>query len=427
MKKLHGEDAVSSLVGALLLLAIFVSFIAMLQVHSVPVWNREVEYGHMDTLYNDFSNFKVAVEDSVIYNLPKSASIHMGTRYPTRVLLRNPQSHSSGTLTIVNNSWVNISYGGKKIAIQTATLSFDPNHLYADTPTLVYEYGTVIRSYSNANVTTDDQSIIRDGRITIPVILTGENLTSISGSEVREVNLNPATEALPIIIDPPGDVNITLTTSYPDVWKRLLDGIPNTNVSGNTIFINKTGIKEIRYPENATASGLYAGLIRISNESTAKSVRLYPKAILDNTSTGYWLDLGEVTMFRYDDGVWYLEQGIWPKNYSSPDPNSYLGYYFNSPIPQNARIVSSTLVSKYREIDVGPGLFDFNGKVKIYNSTSESEYLTLSEGLQSLPIGEYVRTPDDLNSLRIKFFGYNTKDGNIWTEHDLTYIEITYI
>ncbi|MHC1573716.1 MAG: DUF7289 family protein, partial [Candidatus Syntropharchaeales archaeon] len=299
MKKLHGEDAVSSLVGALLLLAIFVSFIAMLQVHSVPVWNREVEYGHMDTLYNDFSNFKVAVEDSVIYNLPKSASIHMGTRYPTRVLLRNPQSHSSGTLTIVNNSWVNISYGGKKIAIQTATLSFEPNHLYADTPTLVYEYGTVIRSYSNANVTTDDQSIIREGRITIPVILTGENLTSISGSEVREVNLNPATEALPIIIDPPGDVNITLTTSYPDVWKRLLDGIPNTNVSGNTIFINKTGIKEIRYPENATASGLYAGLIRISNESTAKSVRLYPKAILDNTSTGYWLDLGEVTMFRY--------------------------------------------------------------------------------------------------------------------------------
>ncbi|OFV67227.1 MAG: PKD domain-containing protein [Candidatus Syntrophoarchaeum caldarius] len=426
MKKLHGEDAVSSLVGALLLLAIFVSFIAMLQVHSVPVWNREVEYGHMDTLYNDFSNFKVAVEDSVIYNLPKSASIHMGTRYPTRVLLRNPQSHSSGTLTIVNNSWVNISYGGKKIAIQTATLSFEPNHLYADTPTLVYEYGTVIRSYSNANVTTDDQSIIREGRITIPVILTGENLTSISGSEVREVNLNPATEALPIIINPPGDVNITLTTSYPDVWKRLLDDIPNTNVSGNTIFINRTGIKEIRYPENATASGLYAGLIRISNESTAKSVRLYPKAILDNTSTGYWLDLGEVTMFRYDDGKTYRNKQTWRNTPPFPNPNVYFSFYFDSPIPQNARIINATLVNKYAKSDG-----NITCEVKIYNSTSESDYIPLTYPLTypSLTCGEYIRTTDDLNNLSVKLFGYNTYTlaSPDYTYHDLTYIEITYI
>jgi len=428
MKRIDLEDAVSSLVGALLLLAIFVSFIAMLQVHSVPVWNREVEYAHMDLLYDDFSNLKVAVEDSVIYGLPKSASIHMGTRYPPRVLLRNPQSHSSGTLTVVNESWVNISYGSNRITIQTSTLSLWPNHLYADTPTLIYEYGTVIRSYSSTNITTDDQSIIQDGAITIPVILTGENLTSISGSDVRGVNLNPATDALPIIINPVGDINITLTTNYPDAWSRLLDGIPDTNVSGNTIFINGTGIAEIHYPENATESGVYAGMIRIGNRSTAKTVRLYPVAINDHT-TGVddWLNPEEMTKFRYDDGKEYTSIGTWPDNTSSPDVNSYISYYFDSPLLQNSRIVDSTILSDYTKIiSLPPG--DFNGEVKIYNSTSVSNPpLTLSDGLQSFPCSDYIKTPDDLNNFRVKFFGYNQDVGAVWTQHDLTYIEITYI
>jgi hypothetical protein len=420
------EDAVSSLVGALILLAIFVGFIAMLQVHSVPVWNREVEYAHMEILYDDFSNLKVAVEDSTIYNLPKSTAIHMGTTYPSRAILRNPQRYSSGTLTISNETRVNISYGGNTTVIQTSSLHFSPNHLYADTPTLVYEYGMVIRSYRNTNLTTDEQTLIRDGTVTIPVILSGENLTSISGADIKTVNLNPADEALPIIINPAAGVNTTFTTRYPDAWKRLLAGVNNTSISGDTVFINVTGIKEIRYPANATGSGLYAGLIRISPESTAKTVRLYPVAINDHTNgSDYWLDPEEMTKFRYNDTIKYETRGNWS---NTSDPTKYINYSFSPTIPEEARIVNVTYWSRYEKRNMtGSFAGSVNDSITVYNSSSSMVFDIKGEGVYEISRGleACLRDWDDVDSMKMKF--YLDKPTIIRTQHDLTYIEIIYI
>ncbi|MFQ6062033.1 MAG: hypothetical protein ACE5J9_02520 [Methanosarcinales archaeon] len=93
------KDAVSELIGTLLLMGIIIGFLALLQVHAVPIWNKEIEYNHIDTVYDDFFKLRADVLTSANSNIPKSSPIDMGVKYPNRMILRNPTAGTSGTLT----------------------------------------------------------------------------------------------------------------------------------------------------------------------------------------------------------------------------------------------------------------------------------------------------------------------------------------
>ncbi|VUT26027.1 MAG: hypothetical protein MOIL_01351 [Candidatus Methanolliviera sp. GoM_oil] len=111
------EEAVSELIGAILLLAIAVIFLGLVQTYQVPQWNEQIELGHMNVVYDDFLELKTNIEDSIINDFPKASVIHMGASYPGRVVFRNPMDSSHGTLSINNDKWIRINYTSRTTSV----------------------------------------------------------------------------------------------------------------------------------------------------------------------------------------------------------------------------------------------------------------------------------------------------------------------
>jgi hypothetical protein len=75
----------------------------------VPIWNKDVEYEHLNVVHDDMMTFKSDVEDVALSREPKSSDIQMGVRYPNRIFFLNPGTGVAGSLTSENVA-VNIEY-----------------------------------------------------------------------------------------------------------------------------------------------------------------------------------------------------------------------------------------------------------------------------------------------------------------------------
>ena len=114
---LKNEEAVSELIGAILLVAIAVILLGIIQTYQVPIWNENVEHEHNDEVYEDFLKLKTNIEDSAVYGFPKTSIIHMGVSYPNRVIFRNPADRSYGMLTTDPDVWIRINFTSQENSI----------------------------------------------------------------------------------------------------------------------------------------------------------------------------------------------------------------------------------------------------------------------------------------------------------------------
>ncbi|MDY6964431.1 MAG: hypothetical protein SVM80_00465 [Halobacteriota archaeon] len=175
---LKDDDAVSELIGAILLLAIAVIFLGLVQTYQVPEWNRKVESDHLVEVYDDFLKLKTNIEDSVVNDFPKATVIHMGASYPSRVVFRNPTQSSAGELSLKNDRWIRVDY-----TTQTSTTMFDEDY---ETPGNV-----VLVSYNGVNGSTQHSSPTN-----VSVGTTAYNGTyalTISGNDWQEQAFTPFT------------------------------------------------------------------------------------------------------------------------------------------------------------------------------------------------------------------------------------------
>lgn len=106
---LKSEKGVSEIVGAMLMLGVFVLILTLIQAREVPEWNKAVEMEHNAVIYEDFLEMKTHIEDVPIVRLPRSSTIHMGVHYPNRPILINP-ADTSGTLNMKNDTWIKVDY-----------------------------------------------------------------------------------------------------------------------------------------------------------------------------------------------------------------------------------------------------------------------------------------------------------------------------
>lgn len=145
---MRDEDAVSELIGAMLLLLIAVLYLDYLQAYEVPQATRELESQHFDRVYDDFLYFRSSIEDVVHHSTPKTATIHLGMRYPQRLLLQNPGIGMYGSLTSypvhVNVSYIN-STGVLRWENYTSHGFVYEATGVGDFPKLVLENGIVIK------------------------------------------------------------------------------------------------------------------------------------------------------------------------------------------------------------------------------------------------------------------------------------------
>ena len=269
------ERGVSVVLGAVLMLLIMVTLYGTIQAYHVPIWNKDVEFEHLNTVHDDMMTFKSDVEDVALSREPKSTNIRMGIRYPNRIFLANPGPGVAGTLTSESVE-VSIEYTIDGLGDPTITASYNSNRIIyevqgtIDSPKLVYEHGVIIRDYGDESATTDEQSLLVGDEIYIPV-LTG-NLTAASSMETGSIEIKPLSQSYSRTKIK--SVTITIDTDYPEVWEQLLAGTStaDTTVSVNQtqseIVITSTAVRQISFPTGeVTADALYAGLATFSTKS----------------------------------------------------------------------------------------------------------------------------------------------------------------
>lgn len=153
---LHSESASSTVVGAVLLLAIIVSVFSVVRIGYIPEWKNDAEYSHMNDVWEDMSDLKSKIDLMTIAlasdpdphdtEITMSVPFHMGGGdVPLIGTIK-----SSGTLsvnkdeceiTITTNSdgnWNNTTTCG--------AVSYDSQNRYYVDQNFIYEGGALILS-----------------------------------------------------------------------------------------------------------------------------------------------------------------------------------------------------------------------------------------------------------------------------------------
>ena len=262
-------------IGAMLMLLIMATVYGTMQAYYVPNWNKDVEYEHLNVVHEDMIMFKSDVEDVAISEAPKSSDFRMGVRYPNRIFLVNPGPGVAGALTSEDVA-ISIVYTIDGLGDPTITQTYTSNRIIyevrgtIDSPKLVYEHGVIIRDYGNEYATTDEQSLIIDDEIYIPVLI--GNLTASSSMGTESIEIKPLSQSYSRTKIK--EVTITMDTAYPEVWNQLLVGTSTSDTTVQVdldegeIIITSTVVEQISFPaRDVTADALYAGLATLSTRA----------------------------------------------------------------------------------------------------------------------------------------------------------------
>lgn len=274
------ERGVSPIIGLMLAIAIFVSFMGMLQAHAVPQWNREIELDHADAVRNNFYELKKSVEYASSTDFSRTSSIDMGTRYPNRMLLFNPGPGTSGTLRLSQDKWIYVSYTDSETGknreenLSACTITYTPSYNYTPSQQFVYEHGIVFKMYSNYSHTEAQQNLTDEKHVNLLVV--GCTQESVSTAGVLTVNLTP-------VSSPEGSVlaenlTIKMKTEFPSWWTSSLDGVEGIDVSDNdnvvtASFDNKMILKMGKVHASLTERRIQRApptqLVKISGDESA--------------------------------------------------------------------------------------------------------------------------------------------------------------
>lgn len=245
MRYRGGDRAVSVVIGAVLLLGIGVTLLALLQTNAVPVWNKEVEFTHNQEVQDDMKDLRSNVFTTASRGSPTSTSVKLGTSYPNRIVLRNPPP-STGTVTTSFRSNITIPnsrlyidnvsvdgatgdyWDGSLKSFSTRAVHYSPKYAQYDTaPATVLENSVLYNTRENASnvsVGLTEQNFV-DGRRINLVTING----SLSETQAGKVTLDtepvsaPA-QSIAVTDDGNGPVNITIPTAIPNsTWSRLLE------------------------------------------------------------------------------------------------------------------------------------------------------------------------------------------------------------
>jgi hypothetical protein len=276
-------EAVSGVIGAILLMAIFVTLYTMLQATAVPLWNKQVEAAEIRVTYDDMMFLPSDIEDVAMHGTPKTCTVQLGAHYPDRMIFRNPSLGAYGTLAVEEApASVTVTYyNGSEPPI---TETFDSKRITynltgtINSPTLVYEHGVIIADWrntmgENAIVTTGEQTLIdRNENLYIPIVNGSSHSKSAIGSETMAIYPYLYNDSINVT-----RVNVTLDTRYPKLWKDTLFNastvleelnLQDTTVEfgDNKIYINNTAPRYLKYPTQTASEPLYAGIISCSAE-----------------------------------------------------------------------------------------------------------------------------------------------------------------
>lgn len=211
MKLLDDERGVSIVLGAVLIFAILLLLLGILQANAVPQLNEEIEFDHNEEVTQDMIGVRDAYVTAAREGSVSSASVKLGTTYPTRFVLLNPPP-ASGTIRTSEPQQVHIDGANlTDICGRTPTdrsLVYQPNYNeYESAPTVRQERAVTYRAFPNGEVRIDASQVLVRGN-TVTVMPLASNY-SRSGSGTASVTFSGTTAGKREVT---GSLNVTFPT-----------------------------------------------------------------------------------------------------------------------------------------------------------------------------------------------------------------------
>lgn len=174
---LRGDTrAVSAVLGALLLVSLFVTGLAVYQAEQVPAQNAETEYAHTQTVHNDLTELYRAIHQAS-QSTDQYVSVTLGTRYRPRIVAINPppvvgtiQTHrpqaNGGNISIYHtgvSSPYTVSTSFIRYHASYEEIPADP--VWYETSVLYVDGRDVVPSVSSGVVLLEQRSFLTESRL----------------------------------------------------------------------------------------------------------------------------------------------------------------------------------------------------------------------------------------------------------------------
>ncbi|WP_276250002.1 hypothetical protein [Haloarcula rara] len=247
-------------IGAILLFAVLIIAFASYQAVVVPNQNRGVEFNHNQQVQSDMQDLRNAIVSGRGTGEDRSVSVQLGTRYPSRLVARNP-SPPSGSLNTVGTTDESVAlqisnaqaagsnaretgdFWNESQTYNTGGLTYRPNYnVYADPPATTYEQTALYNQFPTGNITVSDQSFIDGTDISLVAINGSVSASSTQATSVDVRSVSSSTQRVSLENDSAEPINITFTSQRSAAyWDDLETSQPNvTNVtstpSGNGFY-----------------------------------------------------------------------------------------------------------------------------------------------------------------------------------------------
>jgi len=230
------DRAVSPLIGAILLLAILMTMLALLQLNAVPALVSEAEFNHNQRVQGEMRDVAAGIDRSVAIGTSQSIALTPGVRYQSRLFLLNPPP-ATGTVRTGKPENVTIDgayahgetgdyWNGSLKRLTTQPLIYTPHYNeYRNPPQTIYELGTVYNRIRETMVVTDGHQVVDGRTITLTMVRgavshTGVDRTLLeirpSSTETRTV-LVSGTKSKPLTLEIPTELT---KTQWNDILKN---------------------------------------------------------------------------------------------------------------------------------------------------------------------------------------------------------------
>lgn len=281
------------MVGAVLLLAIFVIGLAIVQSQVLPDENRQVEFEHSQQVQGEIQELRNAILRAGSVGTAQPQSIRLGTRYPQRTLTINPPP-ASGTLSVdslgedalrienataVGDLETRDYWNGSTKTFRIGQLRYEPSYNeYANAPETVYESSVVYNEFDDGEeqFPLTGQRLI-DGRTISLITFDG----SLSENEIDRVSVDPqavsvSTRTVTIGEDDDEDpIVLEFESDLPVAeWEELLDS--EMAPDGNVVAIETTENGDIRIElDGEEKYNLRMGLVTTGNPAGSETDATY--------------------------------------------------------------------------------------------------------------------------------------------------------
>lgn len=244
------ESAVSTVVSFVLLLGLFVTVLAVFNVHYIPEWKSDAEKAHMDDVYDDMSQLKaradmLSLSSRLASSLDENSAISLSIPIKMGggdIPIVGP-TKSSGMLSVNDDDNFRISIEGLNTTNSTDQLvisdSYSPGNIryasnngyYVD-QTFAYENGAVIVSQRerslmklgpSISIKNQSESLLKVDLTLMKIAGDRVVITSNGIEEIKLTGNDWVEEFAPTKNESLTNLTISINTSYPSAWAKYLN------------------------------------------------------------------------------------------------------------------------------------------------------------------------------------------------------------